>query len=377
MLILCFKFLKKTLGSSMQQQISTNLEKWLTLSLTQKVGNVTMQKLLNSFGSIENIFDQNDGTLGQIININVARLILNNSARDEANAALNWLKSDEQNYILTIEDHLYPEELKQLFDYPHVLYLTGNINLLKNTKLAIVGTRHPSNQGIENATMFARELTKNNVTIVSGMATGIDQYAHIGALDGEASTIGVIGTGIDQIYPKSNTELFKQVIQKGLLISELPLGSGPLANNFPRRNRIIAALSKGCLVVESANDGGSMITANLALELGREVMAIPGSIHNPVARGCHKLIKTGAKLIETCNDILEELYIEPNNSGYNDAFATKDPVLVAMGYEPIEIDKICSTLDIAFGELCSKLLELELDGKITNCGNGKYQRIFR
>lgn len=361
----------------MQPNKRDSLYPWLLLSQTPKIGPVTLQKLVQSFGGIENILEQTETTLSQVISSTIARLIRDQVAKPDVLKSLQWLDQEPNNYIITPSDPLYPQELFHLSDYPPVLYLKGNIELLKNNKIAIVGTRHPSNQGMENATMFARELANNGLTVVSGMAMGIDRYAHIGALEGKHSTIGVIGTAIDQVYPKSNLELFNQVIKDGLLISEFHLGTGPLANNFPRRNRIIAALSSGCLVVESANDGGSMITANLALELGREVMAIPGSIHNPVARGCHKLIKTGAKLVETCNDIFEELYIENKKPGYNDAFAISDPVLTAMGYEPIEIDKICNNLNIEFAEVCTKLLELELDGKIANCGNGKYQRIFK
>lgn len=361
----------------MQQNKHDNLYPWLLLSLTPKIGSVTLQTLIKSFGTSRNVLAQTEQTLSQVINSNIARLIVQQVAKPEVDKALAWLDSNPNHHILTTIDPLYPKELFHLHDYPHVLYLSGNLRLLQNNKIAIVGTRHPSTQGIENAMMFARELANNGLSVVSGMALGIDKSAHLGALDGTASTIGVIGTSIDQVYPRSNLELFKQVTNNGLILSEFPLGTGPLANNFPRRNRIIAALGNACLVVESAIDGGSMITANLALELGREVMAIPGSIHNPVARGCHKLIKTGAKLVETCHDIFEELYIENKKPSYNDGFETDDPVLTAMGYEPIAIDKICNNLNIDFADVCTKLLELELNGKIANCGNGKYQRIFK
>ena len=360
----------------MQQNKLHNIYNCLSLSLTPKIGAVTIQKLLASFGSIDNIFNQTEKTLSQIINPNIAKLIVTNTNKSEVDKALKWLDSDPNHHILTIDDERYPENLRHLTDYPCVLYLKGNLNLLKNNKLAIVGTRHPSNQGTANATMFAKELANNNITVVSGMAAGIDRFAHLGAMDGSASTIGVIGTGIDQVYPQSNLDIFNQVSNKGLLISEFPLNMAPLAGNFPRRNRLIAALSLACLVVESAIDGGSMITANLALELGRDVMAIPGSIHNPVAKGCHKLIKTGAKLVETCNDIFEELQLENKKSSYNGALKTDDPILLAMGFEPIAIDKICDNLNIEFAEVCTRLLELELDRKISNCGNGKYQRLI-
>jgi DNA processing protein len=233
------------------------------------------------------------------------------------------------------------------------------------------------------------------------MALGIDRHAHLGALTEEVSTIGVLGTGIDLRYPTSNTDLYAKMLEHGLLISEFPLGTSPLIHNFPRRNRIIAGLSLGCLVIESTLDGGSMISAQYALDMGREVMAIPGSIHNPACRGCHKLIKNGAKLVENINDIIEELYlpehktklknqslerskqksdIYPDSLSTNNSTqisSTKDKILHTMGFDPIEIDKICAQLNLEFSNICTELLELELEGIIVNCGGGRYQRVFR
>lgn len=362
----------------MQDKKNNEIHEWLTLALTPKVGPVTMLKLIQHFGSVTNVLSQSQNTLAQVVNRTVAKLISEKTAEPDVEKSFAWADSHANHYIISLEDERYPKELAQLTDPPLILYLKGNIDLLKKNKLAIVGTRHPSTQGMQNATDFARDLAKNGLTIVSGMALGIDKCAHSGALDGAGSTIGVIGTGIDQVYPSSNRALFEAVTARGgLIISEFPLATPPLVSNFPRRNRIIAGLAKGCLVIESAIDGGSMITANLALEMGREVMAIPGSIHNPVSRGCHKLIKTGAKLIETSNDILEELYLDRESTIRNNASATTNPVLVAMGFDPIEIDRICANLNLSFADICPKLLELELDGEIVNCGSGKYQRIFK
>lgn len=355
---------------------NNNLYLWLLLAMTPKIGPVTALKLIHHFGSIENVYAQNHNTLAQVINKSVAKLITDQVSSDAAKQALAWVKLDPRNHIISIADPLYPKELAQISDPPLILYLKGNTTLLKNNKFAIVGTRHPTEQGSLNALRFARDLANNGLTIVSGMALGIDKSAHTGALEGTNSTIGVIGTGIDLIYPASNRDLFEQILARGgLIISEFPLNTQPLVSNFPRRNRIIAGLSLGLLVVESAMDGGSMISANLALEMGREVMAIPGSIHNPVARGCHKLIKTGAKLVETSNDILEDLRLDISSMAYNPTLED-NPILQCMGYEAVTIDQIGIHLKLEFAELCASLLDLELSGKIVNCGSGRYQRVF-
>ncbi len=356
---------------------NNNLYLWLLLSLTPKVGAATIQKLLVHFGSVENIYNQSQATLSQIINSTVASLISSRTSANTADAAMKWQELSPNNRLISRDSQLYPVELANIADPPPILFLKGDIRQLAQNKFAIVGTRHPTEQGINNAFRFAKDLANNGLTIVSGMALGIDRSAHLGAIEGKYSTIGVIGTGIDQMYPSSNHDLYQKVLDNnGLLISEFPLQTPPLINNFPRRNRIIAGLSKGLLVVESAIDGGSMLSANLALEMGREVMAIPGSIHNPVARGCHKLIKTGAKLIETANDILEDLPINSITMTYNH-LPENSPILTSMGFEPITIDKICSNLKIDFSDLCASILELELSGKIVNCGGGRYQRVFR
>lgn len=353
---------------------NSQLYPWLRLVMTPKVGPKTIKKLLYHFESPENIISQDSNILAEFVGITVARLIIDNAGEKAINHAYSWLAEDTNNNIVTLADPDYPKELSEIADPPVILFAKGNLSLLKQHKFSIIGTRHPTRQGTLNAFNFAQNLSNLNLTIVSGMAEGIDKHAHLGGLDGAGSTIGVVGTGIDIIYPAGNKELFHNVAQKGLLLSEFALGTQPFVGNFPRRNRIVAGLSTGCLVIESSLDGGSMITANMALEMGREVMAIPGSIHNPVARGCHKLIKSGAKLIETTNDIIEELQIVHKQVK---ADVTDDPILQIMGYDPIEIDHICSKLNISFAEICANLLALELDGRITNCGNGKYQRTFR
>lgn len=354
---------------------------WLRIAFSYGVGSASMLKLIKHFGSIENIFNAKVVDLSQIVSKGLAENILSDKSQVEVDKALAWQAKNLQNrYILTLESELYPVELAMIASPPLVLFAEGNPELLKNQKIAIVGTRHPTAQGIENSRMFAKELAANNLTIVSGLASGIDRYAHEGALTEKAATIGVLGTGIDLIYPASNREIFKLMSQKGLILSEYPLGTNALSNNFPRRNRIIVGLSQACLVIESGVDGGSMISANFALEMGREVMAIPGSIHNPMARGCHKLLKQGAKLVENAQDILDDLRLtltDGNRSEPKENYAeTNDPVLEAMGFDPISIDGLCAKLNYDFGDLCGRLLELELAGSVNNCGGGRYQRIF-
>ena len=357
-----------------------DLSNWLQLAFSYGVGPATLLKLIAYFGSAENVLAQNLTSLSCIVEKGVALSILSRKSQALVEQTLEWqAAAPKRRMMLTLASELYPLELAEIAAPPLFLFAEGNFELLQQAKIAIVGTRNPSAQGLENGRNFARELAANGFTVVSGLAAGIDRAAHEGALAEMASTIGVLGTGIDQIYPASNRELFQRISQQGLILSEFQLGTNPLSNNFPRRNRIIVGLSQACLVIESGRDGGSMISANFALEMGREVMAIPGSIHNPMARGCHKLIKQGAKLVETATDVLEDLRLNLKNPALIAAVAESpksDPLLSAMGFDPITLDVLNAKLNFDFGELCGKLLELELSGQINNCGGGRYQRIF-
>lgn len=358
------------------------LSNWLKLSFSYGVGSATFLKLIQHYGSVDTILQQDLFSLTSVVSKGIAQSILSNNSVAQVESALEWqAQLPESRQLLTLENSEYPAELAEIAQPPLVLFCEGNLELLKNPKVAIVGTRRPTAQGIENAHNFARELSLSGLTVVSGLAAGIDRCAHEGALlDGKtgASTIAVIGTGMDLVYPASNRDLYRKIRESGLIISEFPLGTPPANNNFPRRNRIVVGLSRACLVIESAIDGGSMISANFALEMGREVMAIPGSIHNPMARGCHKLIKQGAKLCETTNDILDEIKFSENRLINNVIKEeSSDPILRALGYEPQAIDTLCTKLNVDFGELCGKLLEFELSGMVVNCGGGRYQRIFK
>ena len=354
-----------------------SLTNWLRLVFSYGVGPVTMLKLIGYFGSAAQGLAQDFNSLAAVVGPGIATSILSPDNLALVEQTLAWqAQLPLRRRLITLECGLYPAELAEIAAPPLLLFAEGNFELLERPKIAVVGTRHPSSQGVENARNFARELAANGLTVVSGLAAGVDRAAHQGALMEPASTIAILGTGMDLIYPASNRELFGQLRQEGLILSEYPLGTQPLSSNFPRRNRIIVGLSRACVVVESAVDGGSMISANFALEMGREIMAIPGSIHNPMARGCHQLIKQGAKLVETAGDILEDLNILKQSVKGTAVAATLDPFLAAMGYDPLTIDDLCAKLNFDFGELCGKLLELELAGQISNCGGGRYQRVF-
>lgn len=300
-----------------------------------------------------------------------------------------WLAGSASRRILTLADADYPAALLQTADPPLLLYLEGRLEVLSQPMLAIVGSRHATPQGLETARVFARELAAAGWCVVSGLAAGIDGAAHTGALE-TGSTVAVVGTGLDDVYPRRHRALARQVVDHGLMVSELPLGAPPLAAHFPQRNRIIAGLSAGTLVVEAALQSGSLITARLAAEAGREVFAIPGSIHSPHARGCHALLRQGAKLVEVIDDVLEELRamqaapITPASSRLQDehsnpgaAEPTDDPVLHALGHDPAGLDALIGRCGWPAPELLARLLELEFEGLVARLPGGLYQRIQR
>jgi DNA processing protein len=296
---------------------------------------------------------------------------------DEALAA--WLK-DPANRVLTPADAEYPQRLLQLPDPPSRLYLQGRAELLSRPALAIVGSRNATAQGMANAESFAKALSDAGLTVVSGLALGIDTAAHRGGLAGASSSIAVLGTGPDLVWPARNRALAHDLAARGALISEFPLGTRPLAGNFPRRNRVISGLALGCLVVEAATDSGSLITARLAAEQGAEVFAIPGSIHSPLAKGCHALIKQGAKLVESAADILEELRLPASSTQPRD----EPPVnprarrlLDALGYDACDVDTLAARSGLPVAELAALLTQLELDQRVAALPGGLYQRLHR
>ncbi|WP_310566318.1 DNA-processing protein DprA [Hydrogenophaga sp.] len=354
---------------------------WLRLLLTDGVGNETARKLLAAFGSPEAVWQQNFSSLKAVASARVAEALGTPPADlPQALERLDaWLAEGDDRHVLTLGDPHYPAELLQTQDPPLLLYVRGQLGALQHPqRLAIVGSRNPTPQGALNARQFALALGQAGVCVVSGLALGVDGAAHEGALEAGAPTIAVVGTGLDRVYPSRHRDLALRIAAQGALVSEYPLGTPPLSPNFPKRNRIIAGLSQGTLVVEAALQSGSLITARQAAEQGREVFAIPGSIHSPQARGCHALIRQGAKLVESAQDILEELRVP-------DPFAQprtptpvpqdEDELLALMGFDPVGLDALQARCGLDTATLQARLLELELDGHIGRLPGGLLQRI--
>ena len=368
---------------------------WLRLTLTPGIGNGAARKLLAAFGLPANVFVQSAEALGQVVGAVGATALRTPPPRLEALVAQTWTwltDADETGAvrrIVTLGDPDYPRSLLELSDPPSMLYTLGaaafDLTQLDRS-LGVVGSRNPTPQGASNARAFARALGDAQIVVVSGLALGVDGAAHEGALDaaGDAprlATVALVGTGLDQVNPARHRNLANRIVRQGMLISEYPLGTPPLNQNFPKRNRLIAGLSQGTLVVEAALQSGSLITARLASEQGKEVFAIPGSIHSPQSRGCHALIRQGAKLVESVQDILEELRL-PDAAlrtvaaapGADDAPA-HHPLLDALGHDPVGLDALSARTGWATGELQARLLELELDGHIARLPGGLYQRV--
>ncbi|MFN3883924.1 MAG: DNA-processing protein DprA [Rhodocyclaceae bacterium] len=349
---------------------------WLRLTMIPGLGGEGQRRLLQAFGTPAAVFSASLGSLAKLLGNALAERVLHHEAAAEVAAALAWA-NQPGNRILTLADIDYPQALLNAPDPPLLLYVKGRIELLNRPAFAIVGSRNATKQGEANAQAFAQTLAAAGLTIVSGMAAGCDAAAHRGALQEAASTIAVIGTGCDRIYPARNEALARAIAEKGCIVSEFPLGTPPLPNNFPRRNRIIAGLSRGCLVVEATKQSGSLITARLAAEAGREVFAIPGSIHSPQSKGCHALIKQGAKLVESAQDILEELRWEQITAPARpeEGRTEDDPILAALGGDPCDLDTLVSRTGLSADVLLAQLLTLEMSGRVAQLPGGRYQRL--
>jgi DNA processing protein len=349
---------------------------WIGLSLIDGLGSQSFRALLGAFGQPEQIYASPVSELSKVVPEAVARRIAAGLDAGCVGPSLDWLRQ-EGNHLLTLADAAYPEALLDIPDPPPLLYVKGRVDLLNRPSIAIVGSRNATPQGEKTAEEFALALSDSGYCIVSGLALGIDGAAHRGALRGRSSTIAAVGTGLDIVYPARHRQLAHEIAEKGVLVSEFPIGTPSMAQNFPRRNRIISGLSRGCLVVEANLQSGSLITARLAAEQGREVFAIPGSIHSPVAKGCHQLIKQGAKLVDSMHDILEELGEPPGTSAEagHEAVTQADPLLASMGYDPVGMDALVERSGLTSDVLSAMLLVLELDGKVAALPGGKYQRI--
>lgn len=406
-----------------------DLAAWLRLTLTPGVGNATARKLLATFGLPQSVFEQPTAALRQVATPAQASALQTEPPELAALAETTWRWLDEatpasaaegvRRHVVTLGDAGYPAALLNIEDPPLMLYLLGqvgstpdaadhdshgpghatNLTQVASRGIAIVGSRNPTPQGEANARQFARAFSEAGLTVVSGLALGIDGAAHLGAMDGIDSgrcaagdtlaTVAVVGTGLDRVYPKKHLGLAHRIARHGLLVSEYPLGTPPVSANFPRRNRIISGLSLGTLVVEAALKSGSLITARLASEQGKEVFAIPGSIHASQSHGCHALIKQGAKLVESAADVLEELRLPPDiarripgttadpaspTSG-SDETAPENPLLEALGFDPVSLDALLARTGLDAAALQARLLELELDGAVARLPGGLFQRL--
>ncbi len=385
------------------------LTAWLRLSLTDGVGNDAAQRLLTHFGSPEAVFEQPASALREVVSSAQADALLEPPLTLDMQLALtqHWLAQSHaacERAVWCLGHALYPAALLQLSDPPLMLYAQGQLSSPLPPAVAVVGSRNPTPQGAQTAEQLSEALARAGLCVVSGLALGVDGAAHRGALQSGSGlsslatqapeqsspdvqnkpmlrTIAVVGTGLDRAYPRQHHALAQAITQHGWLLSEYPLGTPPLAHHFPRRNRLIAALGLGTLVVEAALQSGSLITAHLALELGREVMAIPGSIHAPQSRGCHALIKEGAKLVETAQDVLEELQPLPtgllmhNNNDQATTGSPEHPLLAHMGHVPVSLDALQTRSAWDAPTLLGALLTLELEGVVARLPGGLYQRL--
>lgn len=367
---------------------------WLRLLSVPGVGSETACKLLRAFGLPHTLFHTEFQALRAVVSDKIARAILQSpSVEFEQRVAItaDWL-AQADNKLITLADGDYPANLLTIPDPPVLLFVKGRVDLLQAPALAIVGSRNATAQGILNAEKFAENLSHGGLTISSGLAAGIDTAAHHGALRGKGSTIAVVGTGLDIIYPAKNKALAHQIAEQGCLVSEYFLGTPSIPGNFPRRNRIISGVAQGVLVIEAAAQSGSLITARMAAEQGRDVFAIPGSIHSPLAKGCHQLIKQGAKLVESAQDILDEVLafsaiaaspakkmaITPSEAtvvGNSGPATVEQKLLTIIGYDPVHVDLLATRAQMQAAELSAVLLGMELGGTIESLSGGYVQRL--
>lgn len=363
-----------------------DLNFWLALQQTPGIGPISFARLLDACEQPRSLFSFSASRLRELgLKPATIEAILNPDW-SSIEADLRWLEQDHH-HIITLQDNDYPALLRESAAAPPILYILGNKELLNQPQLAMVGSRNPTPAGRQTAEEFARHLATAGLTITSGMAIGIDGACHRGALDAGGKTVAVTGTGLDRIYPARHQQLAYEIVETGAIISEFPIGTPPRAENFPRRNRIISALSLGTLVIEAALRSGSLITARHALEQGREVFAIPGSIHNPLARGCHHLIRQGAQLVETADDIISALLPQYETPIFNsqmidnsDNFNYEEDkdyqrILDEMGYSPASVNDLVKRSGLTAEEVSSMMLILELQGTVATSPGGCYIRV--
>lgn len=359
--------------------LALDLEAWLRLSLTLGLSGESFRRLLSAFGGPEPVLGASRSALAAVVSGKVADAILDGRLHGELAAVEAWL-ADANNHVVTLADAEYPQALLHTADPPPLLYVKGRCELLNQPAIAVVGSRNATAQGKLTSESFATALSNAGLCVVSGLALGVDTAAHRGGLAGLSSTIAIVGTGLDKVYPARNRDLAHAIAEKGAILSEFALGTPPLAANFPRRNRLISGITRGCLVVEAALSSGSLITARLSNELGKDVFAIPGSIHSTLSKGCHVLIKQGAKLVDDVADILGELRLPvPASAGSksNDGVASPaiHPLLAHMAYDPCDIDTLAGRAGLPVHEVSAALIELELSGAVASLAGGLWQRI--
>lgn len=381
------------------------LAAWLRLALTPRVGPASARRLLTTFGLPQQVFQADPTALRDVLLPAQVQALQAEPPgwRGQVETTWQWLSQEAQSRrVFTLADADYPTALLNTADPPLLLYAEGQALAAPGPfawpeAIAVVGSRNPTPQGALNARQFARSFAQAGWCVVSGLALGVDAAAHEGALEGAPesfshapATLAVVGTGLDLVYPSRHQDLARRIAARGLVVSEYPLGTPPLSENFPRRNRILCALARGTLVVEAAMRSGSLITARLAAEQGREVFAIPGSIHSPQSRGCHALIKQGAKLVETAQEVLDELpalaTATPGPCAHSQASEPADPaedlandpagdpVLDALGHDPATLDALAARTGLDTASLLARLLELELQGALARMPGGRYQR---
>ena len=370
-----------------QQPEADGLDGWLRLAECAGVGPATGALLLARFASPEGIFQASRADLASLVGARIAAALHaapTPETLQRIDATRAWLAADPAHHLLTLDDSAYPPLLRHIDQPPLLLYAKGRLALLATPALAMVGSRNASSQGCANARAFARAFSQAGLTIVSGMALGIDAAAHEGGLEGAGGTVAVLGTGIDRVYPARNSELAHRIAAAGCLLSEYPLGHGVRRENFPRRNRLISGLCRATLVVEAALQSGSLISARYANEQGRDVYALPGSIHSALSKGCHQLIREGAKLVDSVAHVLEDFALQPGagaapaapaSAGAPDA--AQALLLEAMGWEPLDAGSLAGMTASEVGALQSQLLSLELAGLVERLPGARYQRIAR
>lgn len=370
------------------------IRSWLILALVPGLAARRIVELTEHFGGAEATVGAGTAALNGAGLSQAQVTAIQQPDEERLEAARAWL-GENDNHLVTLEDERYPPLLKRIADPPPLLWIRGDTDALWQPQLAVVGSRNPSAGGRDNAREFCAHLARSGLVITSGLAAGIDGEAHAAALEAGGTTIAVTGTGLDRVYPARHRALAHRIVARGALVSEFPLGAEARRDHFPRRNRLISGLSLGVLVVEAAQRSGSLITAHHAVDQGREVFAIPGSIHNPLAKGCHRLIREGAKLVETANDILEELAPMARELGAEieghlseSTGANGDPavgqssgerkaVLEAVGWDPTSVDEVVERTGLTAEAVSSMLLMLELDGAVASVGGGRYSRVRR